>query len=140
MKLFFIFLMISQTILAKPEVALTMVPKGKLAETIGRDFKVRTVSGTKIEIEFRRNGLLEEAKGQNLNRGDVFEPGDGLLSLATIAQKISQTGIKPDGQWLLEQDEDHGWIYEIGNTIIDAKSGKVIKSINEIGFLEKLTP
>ena len=138
MKLFFVaFIFSSQMVLGSPDIALTMVPKGKLSDTFGRDFKIKTASGTKVEIEFRRNGKLEEAKGHNLNRGDEFEPGDGLLSLATVAQKLTGQGIKPEGHWLLEEDAELGWIYEVGNTIINAKSGKIIKAANEIGLLEK---
>jgi hypothetical protein len=139
MKFFYVFLLLSKVTFASPEIALTMVPKGTLSDTFGRDYKIKTAAGTKIEIEFKRNGKLEEAKGHNLNRGDHFEPGEGLLSLATVAQKIGLLGARPEGQWLLEEDEEHGWIYEVGTTLIDAKSGQLIKKSNEIGFHEKLS-
>lgn len=112
---------------AATEVALSMVPRGKLVETIGRDFVIKTTAGTKIGIEFTRDGKLEEAKGVNLNKGDELEPGDGLLSLSSVAQILQGTGIKPQGFWMLEQDKDMGWVYEFEGNIVSAKTGKILK-------------
>lgn len=110
-----------------PEVASSMVPRGKVVDTIGRDYKVKTMAGTKIEIEFKRNGLLEEARGMNLNKGDDLEPGEGLLSLSSVAHILQEKGKRPQGLWWLEKDEDMGWIYEFESVIVSAKDGKIIK-------------
>lgn len=112
---------------AAPEVALSMVPRGKVFETIGRDFVIKTPAGTKIDIEFRRNGKLEEAKGVNLNKGDELEPGEGLLSLSSVAQILQGSGFKPQGYWLLEEDKEMGWVYEFESNIVSAKTGKILK-------------
>lgn len=112
---------------AATDIALSMVPRGKLVETIGRDFVIKTPAGTKIGIEFTRDGKLEEAKGVNLNRGDELEPGDGLLSLSSVAQILNGTGIKPQGHWMLEQDKEMGWVYEFEGNIVSAKTGKILK-------------
>ena len=109
-----------------PEVALSMVPRGKVVDTIGRDYRVKTFAGTKIELEFKRNGILEEAKGMNLNKGDDLEPGYGLISLSSAAQILQSMGKKPQGVWLLENDEKMGWIYEFQGTIISAKDGSIL--------------
>jgi hypothetical protein len=111
-----------------PDRALSMVPRGKLINQSGRDFIVKTAAGTKIEIEFQRDDNFQEAKGNNLNRGDELEPGEGLLSLSTVAQKLAQKGISPQGYWMLDQDEKFGWVYEFENTLISAKSGIILKS------------
>lgn len=112
-----------------PDVALSMVPRGKLIEQAGRDFIVKTPAGTKIGVEFRRDGKFEEAKGFNLNKGDELEPGEGLISLSTAAQSLVSKGIVPNGLWVLDQDEKLGWVYEFENTIVDAKTGKIINEL-----------
>ncbi len=117
---------LSTCVFAATDIALSMVPRGKLVETIGRDFVIKTPAGTKIGIEFTRDGRLEEAKGVNLNKGDELEPGDGLLSLSSVAQILQSTGFKPQGYWMLEQDKDMGWIYEFEGKIVNAKTGKII--------------
>lgn len=109
-----------------PDVALSMIPRGRLIEQSGRDFMVKTTAGTKIGVEFHRSGKFEEAKGHNLNRGDELEPGDGLISLSTAAQSLVSKGIVPKGQWVLDQDEKLGWVYEFENTIVDARTGKIV--------------
>lgn len=120
-------LLLSSGVFAATDVALSMVPRGKLVETIGRDFVIKTPAGTKIGIEFTRDGKLEEAKGVNLNKGDELEPGDGLLSLSSVAQILQGTGLKPQGYWLLEQDKDMGWVYEFEGKIVNAKTGKILE-------------
>lgn len=61
------------------EIAVSMVPRGKMIEENGREFLVKTTSGTKVIVEFHRQGGLQEASGKNLNQGDDLEPGDGLI-------------------------------------------------------------
>lgn len=112
-----------------PDIALSMVPRGRLEEQSGRDFVVKTMAGTKIGVEFQRNGKFEEAKGFNLNKGDELEPGDGLISLSTAAQSLVRKGIVPKGQWVLDKDERLGWVYEFENTIVNAKTGKIVNEL-----------
>lgn len=118
--------LLCHSVSAAPDIALSMVPRGKLFETIGRDFVIKTPAGTKIDIEFTRDGRLEEAKGVNLNKGDELEPGDGLLSLSSVARVLQSAGIKPQGLWMLERDTEMGWIYEFEGKIVSAKTGKIL--------------
>jgi hypothetical protein len=132
MKVFiFMFLMSAGFLHASSEIALSMVPRSKLVEEIGKDFILRTQSGTKVHIEFTRTGILEEAKGKNLGQGDEFEPGDGLISLGTAARSLEALGMKPTGLWNLEKDPELGWVYEIQNVLVDARDGKILKSIGQ---------
>lgn len=118
--------------------ALTMVPKGQIFQNNFREVVVRTTTGTKIKLEFDRNGTLQEASGLNLNRGDEFEPGIGLITLSTAAHKVVKSGHKVRGDWNLEKDFQWGWVYELIEEehdrkifhIVNAKTGKLLKSIN----------
>ena len=123
---------ISLPLHASVDIAGAMVPRGKIVETLGRDYVVKTRAGTKIGIEFTRKGSLEEAYGKNLNKGDDFEPGEGLISLGTAAQIIQKAGIKPEGYWLLEKDQFMGWIYEVSGTIVNAKTGAILRKAPSI--------
>lgn len=125
--LFFFLINLSPKIYGATSIGLSMVPHGKLVETLGRDLIIKTQAGTKIQIEFRRDGKFKEAKGLNLNKGDELEPGEGLLSLSSVAQILQRLGKKPQGIWTLENDEVLGWIYEVNNSLISAKSGKILK-------------
>jgi hypothetical protein len=109
------------------EIALSMVPRGKLVDNFGRNFTVKTLAGTKINIEFKLDGKFDEARGLNLNKGDELEPGEGLISLSTAAQKLSQLGAKPQGYWHLEEDQKLGWVYEFEDKLVNARSGEIIK-------------
>jgi hypothetical protein len=113
-----------------PDLAISMVPRGKLENQTGRDFVIKTVAGTKIGIEFERNGKFEEANGNNLNKGDELEPGDGLISLSSAAQTLVTKGISPQGHWVLDKDDKLGWVYEFENTLVDARTGKVINELS----------
>ncbi len=111
---------------ATPDIAASMVPRGKIFEQIGRDFIIKTIAGTKIEIAFNRTGHLQRAKGRNLNKGDELEPGEGLISLGSAAHFASTSGKKPEGPWILENDKKLGWIYEFDHVLISAKDGKLL--------------
>jgi hypothetical protein len=124
-------LIFSQLAFSLNDIAVSMVPRGKVIETFGRNFTVRTLSGSKITVEFYLDGKFKEASGKNLNQGDELEPGEGLICLSTAARKLNQSGTKPKGYWTLEEDKTMGWIYVLGDTIIDAKTGKILKNIIE---------
>lgn len=126
LKIFLLLLLASPVYASQTSLALSMVPKGKLVEQVGRDFVIKTEAGTKIQIEFKRSGRFEEAKGMNLNKGDELEPGEGLISLSSAARVLAKKGIPLQGTWHLDQDEKLGWVYEMENTLVDARSGKII--------------
>lgn len=112
---------------ASTELATSMVPKGRVIETWGRDFIVRSRNGTNIGIAFTLDGKFKEASGKNLNKGDELEPGDGLISLSSAAQLLNKKGLRPEGYWIIEKDEKHGWIYEFDKAVINARTGEIIK-------------
>ncbi len=116
-----------------PDVATAMVPRGKIIETILLDYVVKTAAGTKITVEFTSAGHFKQAAGKNLNQGDELEPGDGLLSLSTAAQRLSKSGMTPKGLWALEREPGLGWIYQFNQAIIDAKTGQTLKYLKETG-------
>ncbi len=121
---------------ATEELVKSMVPGGKVSTHIGSDFSVRTQAGTKVVIEFSRQGDLDEASGLNLGSGDIFEPGNSLISLGSAAQVVQKLGQKVKGQWRLERDLERGWIYELSGTheqedfdyLVDAKKAQLIKA------------
>lgn len=121
---------------ATEELVKSMVPKGEISQKIGKDFSVKTPAGTKVTVEFDRDGELDEASGLNLGKGDVFEPGDGLISLSSAAQVAQKQGHQIRGEWRLERDSKYGWVYELEGRrdeesmdyVIDAKRAQLIKA------------
>lgn len=114
----------------------TMVPKGKVDSKGWREYKVKTEAGTKVEVEFDRKGELAEASGDHLNKGDMFEPGQGLISLSTAAQAVTKAGNILKDEWEFSNDSKYGWVYSFegerkGNSMdymVDAKSGAIVKA------------
>jgi hypothetical protein len=126
-----IFILASNLSTATPDVAKDMVPRGKIIETILLDYVVKTAAGTKITVEFTSAGEFKEAGGKNLNQGDELEPGEGLLSLSTVAQRLSKSGMTPKGFWALEREPGLGWVYQFNQAIVDAKTGHILKYLKE---------
>ncbi len=116
------------------QISLSMVPRGKIVEKERRYYKIKTRSGTRISVELYRNGNLEEASGRNLNGGDDFEPGQGLISLSTAAKFAIIPGTQLNGRWILDEDKKLGWIYEFYGEqkgtdleiLVNARTGKMI--------------
>ena len=112
---------------ATEELVKSMVPHGQISQKVGQDFFVKTKAGTKVTIEFDRTGILDEASGLNLGKGDIFEPSNGLVALEHKGHHIL-------GEWRLEKDSRQGWVYELAglkeeenvNYIVNAKSSKLI--------------
>lgn len=120
---------------ATEELVKSMVPQGKIISMKKNDFIVKTPAGTQIELEFERDGSLDEASGENLTKGDLLEPGQGLINLGSAVQTVELQGHKVAGEWSLEKDSKLGWIYEFegvrGNQemeyTVDAKKGQLLK-------------
>lgn len=98
---------------ATEELVKGMVPHGEISQKLGQDYTVKTKAGSKITVEFDRTGLFDEASGFNLGKGDVFEPGNGLMALDTVAKSIENKENRILGEWKLEKDSKLGWIYHI---------------------------
>lgn len=122
------------------EAALSMVPRSHVVEKRPTEYVVKSAAGTKIRIEFHRSGKLQEASGHNLNKGDEFEPGLGLLSLSSAARKVMDEKLRFLGHWSLEKDPKSGWFYEFHverdsepeYVHIHAKTGRELSSMTEI--------
>lgn len=113
--------------------ALSYVPQGEVISKETDEIKIRSLKGGVIEIEFKQNGSLDEASGDDA-LGDQFVPGEGLLSLKEAVSYLVKNNKKPTGEWTLEKSFLKGWHYEIeGNEngqavdyILDAKTGKIL--------------
>jgi hypothetical protein len=92
---------------------LDLVPGGAIVATEHDEVKVKTPGGTVVEIELHRDGTLEEASGDAVDKGDVLVPGGGLLSLADVVGRLGKDGKAVTGEWSLEQEHAGGWVYEL---------------------------
>lgn len=118
----------------------SMVPRSKIHETRGRTYLLRTKAGSNVTIRYNLDGTFKDASGVDINRGDELEPGEGLLSLSTVAQLAKKNGEKLAGFWILEKDQQLGWLYDIGGTLINAKTGKMISHGIELKTTTSLFP
>lgn len=86
-----------------------------------------------MEIEYDKNGKIEEAEGKILE--DKFEPGEGRLSLKDAVEALKKAGKTPTGKWEFDKSFLNGWYYEFEGFdnnqkmeyTIDAKTGKLQK-------------
>jgi hypothetical protein len=123
---------------ATEELVKSMVPHGQISRKIGQDYHVKTVAGTKITLEFDQSGNLDEASGLNLGKGDVFEPGQGLMALDSVAKTLQIKGHQISGEWKLEKDDKLGWVYELTGLhsqeglgyLVNAKNSELLR-LNE---------
>lgn len=123
---------------ATEELVQSMVPRGQISRKIGKDYHVKTLAGTKITLEFDQSGNLDEASGLNLGKGDVFEPGLGLLAIDSVAKTLQLKGHTISGEWKLEKDAKLGWVYELTGLhsqeslgyLVDAKNSELLR-LNE---------
>jgi hypothetical protein len=127
---------------ATEELVKSMVPHGEISQKRGHDYSVKTRAGTKVTVEFDRTGIFDEASGLNLGKGDIFEPGNGLMALETVAKSLESKdkATKIMGEWKLEKDSKLGWIYQLTGLreeeslqyFVNARNSKFISS--EEGF------
>ena len=68
--------------------ALEYVPNGTLVSHDDDEVKIKTPSGTIIEVEFNKEGTLREASGNSVSK-DIFVPGNKLLTLEAAAQAMT---------------------------------------------------
>ena len=98
---------------ATEELVKSMVPHGEIGQKIGQDYFIKTKAGTKVTVEFDQTGIFDEASGLNLGKGDIFEPGNKLIALETVALTVAGKGSRLTGEWKLEKDSRLGWVYHI---------------------------
>lgn len=115
--------------------ALKLVPNGTVEMREGNEVKVKTAEGTRVEIEFNRDGTLDEASG-DMAKKDIFVPGNGLISLKDAVAALEKAGKTPSGDWSLDKDMMRDWEYEFEGVEngrefeyrINAKTGQLVKS------------
>lgn len=117
------------------ETAMKYVKDAKVVQEKNNEVKLQTTNGTIVEVEFKNDGTLEEASGKALDK-DMFEPGNGLMSLKDALAAIKKAGKEPVGEWSLDESLTKGWNYEFEgfengqkmDYVVDAKSGKLLES------------
>lgn len=125
-------LMLSSLVFAAtPE---SWVPGGQVVQRDHDEVQVRTAAGSVVELDLDRAGEVEEASGHAATRGDVLQPGGGLLSLE---EAVAAAGIDgPIVEWSLDH-EWNGWLYEFeavenGQEVeikLDARDGALVSRI-----------
>jgi len=78
--------------------AMKIVPGGTVERTEGDEATVKTTAGTLMEIEFNRDGTLDEASGDMATK-DNLVPGNGLLPLKDAVAALEKNGKKAEGEW-----------------------------------------
>lgn len=122
------------------DAAMKAVPNAKLLTEDGNDFDLQTAKGTIVEVEMNGDGSLDEASGDAATQGDVFSPGNGLISLEEATRALQKAGKSPTGDWSLEKSMLRGWVYEFEGRengkdmeyAIDAKTGKLVKDRRDL--------
>lgn len=117
-----------------------MIPDSKVIQQDGAEYEVMTPKQTVVEIEFNRDGSIDEASGDAAQAGDVFNPGEGMITLADAVAALSKAGKTPSGDWSYEKSLTKGWIYEFEGTengkkmeyAVSAKDGKIVKDNRDI--------
>lgn len=119
----------------KTDLALKLVPGGKVVEERAKEIKVLTGNNSLVEIEFKQDGSFEEASGEDVSK-DVFVPPMNLLPLSSAIAALKKEGKAPAGEWSLEQSFMKGWHYEFEGLedgrkmdyVVDAKAGKIVSA------------
>ena len=115
--------------------SLKYVPNGKIEVKENDEVKVKTAQDTFIEIEFNRDGSLDEASG-DLALKDDFTPGNNLLTLKEAVSALEKSGKTVSGEWSLDKGFLKDWEYEFEGVeegkkfeyVVNAKTGKLIES------------
>jgi uncharacterized membrane protein YkoI len=122
------------------ETAMKLVPESKITKEDGNEFDLMTAKQTVIEVELNKDGTLDEASGNAALTGDVFVPGNGLMSLSDAIAALQKAGKTPAGDWSIEKSFMNDWIYEFEGTengkameyAVSAKDGKLVKDRRDI--------
>lgn len=115
-------------------------PQSNVLQEGPKIIKLRTKNNTDIDILFNHKGQLEVAEGVNLNRGDIFIPGQGMLSLSEIERRMLSLGERIYGKWRLVKYQEYGWVYKVNAAgkgrpifhLVNAYSGQLIGSMTQL--------
>ncbi len=110
------------------------VPESKFLHKDGDEYKVTTAKQTIVEVEFDRDGKVDEASGDAVEGGDVFIPGRGNFTLAQALDALKKSGKTPTGDWKYKKSFLNGWVYEFEGTengkkmdyAVSAKDGALV--------------
>ncbi|WP_413584547.1 PepSY domain-containing protein [Bdellovibrio sp. HCB274] len=112
-----------------------IVPAGNIVKQDGHEYKLTTAKNTLMEVEFNRDGTIDEASGDAAGAGDVLVPGEGRKTLEEVIKSLSVAGKKASGDWSFKKSYMHGWVYEVEGFeegkkmeyLVSAKDGSLIK-------------
>lgn len=115
-------------------------PDSQVLHRSAKSVKLKTKNNTYIDLQLNDRGQLEVAEGVNLNRGDIFYPGQGILSLTQIEKRMTYLGEKIYGRWRLIKYQQYGWVYQLNVAskerpifhLINAYSGQLIGTITKL--------
>lgn len=121
-----------------PEEAMKFVPGGSIVETKSDEVKIKSTKGGIVELEFKRNGELDEASGDMIE-SDSFVPGKEYLPLEKITAALKEQGYQLKGDWNYEKSLTKDWYYEVEafqdnqeyELVVDAKTAKVMDKKRE---------
>ena len=110
------------------------VPESKFLHKDGHEYKVTTAKQTVVEVEFDRDGTVDEASGDAVEAGDMFVPGRGNYNLAQAVEALKKAGKVPTGDWKYKKSFLNGWVYYFEGTengkkmdyAVSAKDGALV--------------
>ncbi|WP_413581899.1 hypothetical protein [Bdellovibrio sp. HCB288] len=113
-----------------------IVPQGNIVQQDGHEYKLTTARNTLMEVDFNRDGTIDEASGDAAETGDALVPGEGRKSLEEVVKSLNVAGKKASGDWSFKKSFTHGWIYEVEGFeggkkmeyLVSAKDGSLIKA------------
>lgn len=116
--------------------AVKLVPGGKILSQKPDEIQVTTKAGTVVEIGLDADGEMEEASGSAADKGDVFEPGEKMISLKGAVEALKRAGKTLQGEWTFEENEEGDWVYDFEGVekkaavdyIVNATNGKLLKT------------
>ncbi|GEM_PF-1627388 len=117
-----------------------LVPESKVVKKDGDEYEVMTPKNTIVEVEFNRDGSVDEASGDAAAVGDAFVPGNGMISLAEAIESLKKSGKTAAGDWSYKKSFTNGWVYEFeglenGKDMeyqVSAKDGSLVKDRRDI--------
>lgn len=117
-----------------------LVPESKVVKQDGDEYEVVTPKNTIVEVEFKRDGSVDEASGDAALAGDVFVPGNGMIALSDAVEALKKSGKSASGDWSYKKSFKNGWVYEFeglenGKEMeyqISAKDGSLVKDRRDI--------
>lgn len=117
-----------------------LVPESKVVKKDGDEYEVMTPKNTVVEVEFNRDGSVDEASGDSAMGGDVFVPGNGMIALGAAVESLKKSGKTGTGDWEYKKSFRNGWVYEFEGREndkdmeyqISAKDGSLVKDSRDI--------